>query len=332
MEKKKILVRVDGSKEIGLGHVYNILTILPHFKKDEILILMNTKKRLGSTKLKKKEYKIKFFSNKQNLFELISAFSPDIIFNDTLNSNSNDMKKLRKNNCMIVNFEDLGIGRKQADLVFNPIYFSKKNTRTEFYGEKYACIRDEFRKRKSTIIRKKVKKITISFGGTDPTDKTYNVMKILHRLKIKEIQINVILGLGFLNRKKIKKIANKMHKDGFKIKIIEKPDNISEYVHNSDFTITSNGRTVFEIGAMQIPMIAIAVNSRERKHSFVKYSKGGFHIDINSDLEQKLPLYIKKMLDYENRKIFSKNLANFDLLNGINRVVELINTTFKKSY
>ena len=177
-----------------------------------------------------------------------------------------------------------------------------------------------------------MKKITISFGGTDPTNKTYNVMKILHKLEIKEIKINVILGLGFLKREKIKKIANKMHKDGFKIKIIEKPDNISKYIHNSDFTITSNGRTVFEIGAMQIPMIAIAVNSRERKHSFVKYSKGGFHIDVNSDLEQKLPIYIKKMLDYENRKIFSKNLANFDLLNGINRVVELINTTFKKSY
>ena len=276
MEKKKILVRVDGSKEIGLGHVYNMLTILPYFKKYEILILMNKKKKLGSTKLKKKNYKIKFFSNKKNLFELISAYTPDIIFNDTLNSTSKDMKKLRENNCMIVNFEDLGLGRKQADLVFNPIYFSKKNTDTEFYGEKYACIREEFRKRKLSLIRKNVKKITISFGGTDPTDKTYNVMKILHRLEIKQIQINVILGLGFLKREKIKKLANKMQKNGFKIKIIEKPDNISEYIHNSDFTITSNGRTVFEIGAMQIPMIAIAVNTRERKHSFVKYSNGSF--------------------------------------------------------
>ena len=89
---------------------------------------------------------------------------------------------------------------------------------------------------------------------------------------------------------------------------------------------------MFEIGAMQIPMIAIAVNTRERKHSFVRYSKGGFHIDVNSNLEQKLPIYIKKMLDYENRKIFSKNLINIDLLNGINRVTNLINSTFEKSY
>ena len=332
MEKKKILVRVDGSKEIGLGHVYNMLTILQHFKKDKILIVMNGKKRLGSTKLRKKGYKIKFFSNKKNLFKIISGYTPDIIFNDILNSNFNDMKKLRKINCMIVNFEDLGIGRKLADLVFNPIYFSKKNTKTEFYGEKYACVRDEFRKRKLNLTRKKVKKISITFGGTDPTDKTFKVLKILHSMNLKNIQINAILGLGFLHRAKIKAFSNKMCSDGFKIKIIEKPDSISKYIQNSDFTITSNGRTVFEIGAMQIPMIAIAVNTRERKHSFVRYSKGGFHIDVNSNLEQKLPIYIKKMLDYENRKIFSKNLVNIDLLNGINRVTNLINSTFEKSY
>ena len=241
-------------------------------------------------------------------------------------------KKLRKINCMIVNFEDLGIGRKLADLVFNPIYFSKKNTKTEFYGEKYACVRDEFRKRKLNLTRKKVKKISITFGGTDPTGKTFKVLKILHSMNLKHIQINAILGLGFLHRGKIKAFSNKMHDDGFKIKIIEKPDSISKYIQNSDFTITSNGRTVFEIGAMQIPMIAIAVNTRERKHSFVRYSKGGFHIDVNSNLEQKLPIYIKKMLDYENRKIFSKNLINIDLLNGINRVTNLINSTFEKSY
>ena len=332
MKKKKILVRVDGSKEIGLGHVYNMLTILHHFQKDEILIVMNKNKKLGSTKLKKNGYKIKFFSNTKNLFKIISDYRPDIIFNDILNSDLQYMKKLKKIDCMIVNFEDLGIGRKLADLVFNPIYFSRKNTKTEFYGDKYACVRDEFRKRKLNLIRKKVKKICITFGGTDPTDKTFKVLKILHSLNLKHIQINVILGLGFLHRKKIKTLSNKIRDDGFKIKIIEKPDSISEYIQNSDFTITSNGRTVFEIGAMQIPMIAIAVNTRERKHSFVRYSKGGFHINVNSNLEQKLPVIIEKMLDYQNRKIFSKNLMKVDLLNGINRVTNLINTTFEKSY
>ena len=34
-------------KVIGLGHIYNMLTILNQFRNDEILILMNSKKFTG---------------------------------------------------------------------------------------------------------------------------------------------------------------------------------------------------------------------------------------------------------------------------------------------
>ena len=330
MKKKKILVRVDGSREIGLGHVYNMLTILHHYKKHELLIVMNSKKKLGSTRFKKNGYKIKLFSNKTNLFKIIFQYKPNIIFNDILNSDIQYMKKIKKMDCLIVNFEDLGAGRKYAHLVFNPIYFSTKNTKTEFYGDRYACVRDEFRKTKTTLIRKKVKQITITFGGTDPTNKTLKVLKIINSLSLRHIQINAILGLGFLYRKKIRVLSNQMNRDGFKVKIIEKPDSISKYIRNSDFVITSNGRTVFEIGAMQIPMIAIAVNARERTHSFVRHSQGGFHIDVNSNLKKKLLVSIKKIQDYQTRRKFAKNLEKKALLNGINRVTNIINSEFEK--
>ena len=53
MSKRRILVRVDGSKLIVLGHVYNMLTVLERFKKDDVLIVMRTKKSLGIEKFKK---------------------------------------------------------------------------------------------------------------------------------------------------------------------------------------------------------------------------------------------------------------------------------------
>ena len=72
-------------------------------------------------------------------------------------------------------------------------------------------------------------------------------------------------------------------------------------------------------------MIAIAVNERERLHSFVRYSKCGFHIDMHS--KQDYSLIIKKiddMMNYETRDNFMKNLNKIDLLNGIERVKNLI--------
>ena len=91
---KKILIRVDGSKKVGLGHVYNMLTILHYFKNEKIIIVMHKKKNLGSSKFKEQMNKIKFFQNDSELFKIISSFRPDIIFNDVLNTKTSYMKKI----------------------------------------------------------------------------------------------------------------------------------------------------------------------------------------------------------------------------------------------
>ena len=325
MNKRRILVRVDGSNLIGLGHVYNMLTVLERFKKDDVLIVMRTKKSLGIEKFKKEKFNVKCFSKKDELKKIIEKFEPHLIFNDLLNTTVSYMKFLKKFNTLLINFEDLGRGRKYANLVFNPIYYSS-SSKKEFFGHKYACVRSEFRKSKNKRVYKNVKKIVITFGGTDPTNKTKNMIKIINDFKLISIQFNFILGLGYSHKKEIKKIAEKMNSDGYKINIIEKTDNISKYVKDCDFAITSNGRTVFELAAMEIPMISIAVNQREKQHSFVRYSKSGYHINSPLKLDSKKILFnFNKMTDVKNRKLFVENMKKADLLHGIDRVSEKIN-------
>ena len=330
--QRKFLVRVDGSKDVGLGHVYNMLTFLNYLECEKIVIVMNKKRNLGDTKFKKYGYDVKYFSKRKELANIIENFQPDIICNDILNSTISYMKFLKQFDCLVVNFEDLGDGRKIADLVFNPIYYAKKYSKNEFYGEKYACVREEFRVKKRKTIRKKVKKIVITFGGTDPTNKTQKILEILKSSDQKNVELIVILGLGYSRRNKIKNLSKKMNNSGFNVKIIERSDNLSQYFKDCDFAITSNGRTVFEIAAMKIPMIAIAVNKRERLHSFVRYSKSGFHVDIRSKNDY-LQIFkkINEMMNYQTRNKFVKNMYNVDLLNGIERVKDLIYQKFKKN-
>lgn len=329
---RRILIRVDGSKEIGLGHVYNMITILHSFKKDSLLVVMHKDKKLGAKKFLKYDIPVKYFKEINSLEKIIKNFKPEIIFNDTLNTNKNYTAKLKNLCSLLINFEDLGMGRKNADLVFNPIYYDKNSTR-EFYGHKFACVRDEFRVSKIPKIRKNVKKIAVTFGGTDPTDKTYHVLSTLKKHNLSKIQINVILGLGYAKKSHLKKLIKSMKVVGFKINLVEKSDNISTFIRDCDFVITSNGRTVFEIAAMKIPMIAIAVNRRERTHSFVDRTKSGFQINTSSKhIDDVLDDYIFKILNEKTRIFFLKNLIKNDILSGLPLVVNKINKKYNSCF
>ena len=332
LKRKRIIVRLDGSKSIGLGHVYNMLTILNHFRNDEILILMNKTKCLGKEKLEENLFNVKLFSTEIELFKEIKKFKPDIIFNDILNSKIKYMQKLKNEKFFIVNFEDLQGGRKLADLVFNPIFSNVNKLKNEFYGAEYACVRDEFRIFKRKTVRKKIKKITITLGGVDSNNNTSKVIDLIQKNKIlKNIDINVILGFGFKHKNELVKKIIKLEKEEYNIQIIEKTDFISKYIVDSDFVITSNGRTVFEIASLKIPIISLSVNLRESLHSFVRESKTGFQINfVNKAAEKELIKAISIMENYDRREKFLKNLEKIDLEKGIERVVHIINSEFDK--
>ena len=327
LKRRRILVRVDGSSKIGLGHVHNILTILNHFRNDEILIVMNSQNKLGYKKFQEHLYQVNFFKNDSQLFEVIKKFQPHMIFNDILDTSINYIKKLKKEKIFVVNFEDLGDGRRYADLVFNPIYHSNKNNSNEYFGPNFACVRDEFRIWEPTVLKTSPKNIVIIFGGSDPTNKTYQVLKLLEKYKLKNMKYSIIIGQDYKERKKLLDIISKMKKDNFLIELNENIDFLSKIFHESDFAITSNGRTVFELGSLHVPMIVIPVNEREKRHTFVQKSNVGYMIQLHNESETHDFLKVfNKMLQYNIRKKFQNNLKQVNLLYGVDRVVQKINT------
>jgi len=187
MKRKKIIVRVDADINTGLGHVYNMLTILNNIRNDDILVIMNAKKNLGFKKFKEHLYAVKTYSDENEFWKIIRNFKPDIIFNDILNTTSYYIKKLKKEGIFVVNFEDLGEGRKFADLVFNPIFESKKQMKNEYYGPNYACVREEFRVFKRKKIRKYVKNIAITLGGVDKDNNVLKILSVIRKFKLSNI-------------------------------------------------------------------------------------------------------------------------------------------------
>ena len=91
---------------------------------------------------------------------------------------------------------------------------------------------------------------------------------------------------------------------------LENVDFLSKIFHESDFAITSNGRTVFELGSLHVPMIVIPVNKRENTHNFVeKYNVGYILKNLNESTSEEFHNIFKSMFKYQNRQKF---LENFD--------------------
>lgn len=331
LNRKKIIVRVDGDINIGLGHVYNMLTVLNNIRNEDILIVMNQKKSLGKQKFFEHLYNVKFFSNNQEFWSIIKKFKPDIIFNDILSTEKAYVKKLKQFDLFVVNFEDLGEGRKFADLVFNPIFENKNKLNHEYYGSKYACVRDEFRVFSRIKQKKKFSKIAITLGGVDKKNNSHRILSIINKFELlKNIRIEIILGLGFKHKEKIQKFSREMNNRGFDIHIVEKVELLSKHMIDCDYVITSNGRTVFEVASLGIPLISVSVNKRERQHNFVENNKVGYHIDFTqkgSDLV--LKKCIKQMEKMENRKKFISNLQKQNLRKGIDKVTSIILTEYE---
>ena len=325
MAKRKILVHVAADGQVGMGHVYNMLTLLPHFPSDEILVAMRQDISLGVCKFDDAGYPTKTFRDTGGLLDIICEFEPSMVFNDVLDTDETIIGKIQDAGCFVVNFEDAGTGSKLANLVFNPIYHGTSTT-TMFFGEQYACIREEFRSGNGDGERRRA---VLTFGGVDPAKLTLRLLRIM-RHRAPDYEICIIVGSGFLHRKQIYDTVAEMKNDGIAVTVYERTDKISEFIRGAMFAITANGRTVFEIASLNVPLITISANAREEeRHFFPKSNRIGYHMGLHSSVSDgSISEAIRKMESTKHRSEFKRRLSQLNLGDSTHNVVRIINSEF----
>jgi CMP-N-acetylneuraminic acid synthetase/spore coat polysaccharide biosynthesis predicted glycosyltransferase SpsG len=332
LKKKKIVFRVDGDKKIGLGHVYRTITLAKRMAfNHDVCFVMDEKKKMGVEKVLEYHFDIRLFSDKKNLMEVISDLNPDIVVNDILDTDKEYVKFLKENGYSVINFEDMGEGVEYADVVINALYENSYPPENHFYGYKYICLRDEFYIFPKKTVKEDVDRILITFGGTDPNNLTMKTLKAVEELDIKDINFNVILGLGCSDKESINEYISHLIKKGFSVSLKENVSMMAKEMYDADIVITSNGRTVYEVASVGTPCISIAQNEREVMHLFVHNSKAINYLGMAHTLKMnKLKKELLDLInDYDHRKEMSKKLLSFDLQAGINRVCDLILNDYK---
>lgn len=320
LNQKKVAIYVNGNNLRGTGHIYRALELADEFlTKPDIYYDSNQTQReiFGKT-----THNLIPVNGIVELFQIIQKKQYTIVINDILATSLDYMIGLRSvmpENGKIINFEDDGEGAGQADLVFNALY--AEHTGGNIYsGEKYYIAPKMFMMYNPIEIQEEVKNVFISFGGADPQNYTDRLMNIITKDKYKGIKFTIAIGRA---KKNVDALLEFNKYDNISVSYDVK--NMPELMSACDISMTSRGRTAYELAMLGIPPIVLSQNAREEGHGFVCDENGFMFMGTNpSDhmIESALDMYIT-MPQKDRKRLQDKLLAN-DLKNGRKRVTSLI--------
>ena len=328
LNKTKIEFVVTGNSSVGTGHVYRALILADFWLGNDIkFILYNTSDKVEKI-IKNKGYKIEKVSS---LIEVKNFVPPDsIVVNDILDTTTEYIERLKSLGTYVVNFEDLGDGSYKADLVFNALYEKFNPPASHKYGYKYECLNENFLLTRPNDFREKVKTILVTFGGADPSNLTYRTLCSLKTIS-KELNIRVVIGPAYKWKDELLEYVRHSWKNR-NIEIMGTVENMAEVMKNVDIALTSNGRTIYELASMGIPMISIAQNDRETMHLFARYSRGIEYIGIECNVTSKIikDKINELIINPNKRKEMYEALPIKEIRKGLFNVTQIIEEKYRR--
>lgn len=319
LNRKVIVFNVSGYQEIGLGHVYNCLTLANQILNHRLIFLVDKKSGLAYSKIAESNFEV-YLQKADVLEDDVISLNPFLVVNDRLDTSKESVQRLKEKNIRVVNIEDLGEGAQAADLVINAIYPEKEILPRHYFGPDYFCAREEFLLHEEKEIEASVKTVLLSFGGVDPCNLTQKVLQSIHLFcKQANIKIKVVLGLGYQHPESLKPFSA--------IEIHRNVQSISDFMYEADIAFSSAGRTIYELALIGTPSIIVAQNEREMSHFFASAENGFLHLGLGNEVQEDRILTAFKDLygSFEKRSEMNRKMKRHNIRTGRERVIKLIN-------
>lgn len=324
LNRKQLVYRVTGNAQDGTGHVYRGITIADQLFHHDVLFAVGTEDDLAIKILKESNYDFELFDNTDSFLKFIDEFSPDVVANDILDTKANYVQSLKQTGVRVVNFEDLGEGSEHADAVINALYEYSNPPKNHFYGFKYFCLRNEFRYAEKKREIPTVERIMISYGGTDQNNLTSKTLRALANLD-HELSLDVVLGLGYTEDETLDTVLNDLP-NNFAVEVNHEVQSMAQHMEQADLLITSNGRTLYEAGALNLPVISIAQNMREQKHPYAHVSRGILSLGSAEYVTERMirDAVVDFIQQEDMRETMRRALSNHTISNGIERIIRIL--------
>jgi len=266
VSRKRILLRTDAAKELGMGHVYRTLALAYALARHDITIVLSEDKPLGAEFFKDYPFKVDTVKSDLEFLSYARKAKAELVVLDRLD-NLAEFVTLLGGFCKVVTFEDLGDGAEAADLLIADLYENPRvPAERQLTGVENAILAPTFETIDRQIqFREKVQEVLVLFGGTDPSNLAETALRALEHIKF-EGRVTIVRGLG----------ADLIDPKAYdlRLKVLSNIKNMPAVMEHADIALSSAGRTITELSSLGIPTICMAQNSKELTHTHTTPANG----------------------------------------------------------
>jgi len=314
---KNILIRVDGSPQIGLGHVMRCLALADKLKSAHncsVSFALKTNE-VGERIIKDKNYNILLFSNFTNdlsyedwLNECLKITKANVLILDVRDGlQPASVARIRNKGILTVTLDDPEDKRLNVDLAFYPpVPQVNRMTWTGFVGKlfsgwDYVILRNEFLKYYPAE-EHITPRILITMGGSDPYNLTLLAAKSIEKLPL-TFNADILLGPGFIWHKELNEFISQTGKP---FQIHQNQKDLGKFFSSYDISIASFGITTYELARMGIPAIFLCLTD-DHMESAVSIEESGLGINAGRYDQVDPETLYEKILEMLNDR---KRMAN----------------------
>lgn len=331
MSTKKLVVITEGGKEIGFGHITRTISVATQFLNFgyELHFIINGDNCIVDI-MKPYYYEIYNWQTETQELEK-SVKNCQLILLDSMTILDNQIKQLESLQIPIIYIDDekqrniLGRGFVVDWTILrddNNSFVPKKENVHYFLGSLYTPLRKDFAEASANPINQEVKKIMITFGGSDIRNLTPFILKILNT-NFPDLEKDIIIGGGFNNINEIQEHTT--HNTNIIYNATAKEMITS--MQTSDIAIAAGGQTLYELAKIGIPTIGILLveNAKDdtlgwAKTGFLKYV-GEFD---SSSLQEDIIDAIRNLFSYNVRIQMQREGLKYISQNGAELLAEQI--------
>ncbi|WP_017185623.1 UDP-2,4-diacetamido-2,4,6-trideoxy-beta-L-altropyranose hydrolase [Alkalibacillus haloalkaliphilus] len=357
MDQKNICIRVDASREMGSGHVIRCLTLAEELRKEGhkveficrpingnlihlirdngfFVYILNeaSSTDLSLVTLHSDWLQVSWEDDAEEVKSIVKHKEIDWLIIDHYAIDMNWEKVLRPYVNKIMIIDDLADRKHDSDLLLDQNYFIDQDSRyaqlvpkscQTLLGPRYALLRDEFRMN-TPHIRRKLNRILVFMGGSDPTNETRKVIEGFLQLNPQSTKLDVVIGKLNLNATTLQNLCEPYAN----IRCFTHIDYISELMLKADLAFGAAGSTTWERCSLGLPSAVMTV-ARNQESIIQQMASTGCILSLGracDNTSDQVASVIESFLENPNSLTdMSRHCLKLVDVNGVKKVVNKMN-------